>query len=117
MPVPMPPIINERGKEIDNRSGGPIAEVISQAKDRRMIEPAIPSLAGNERDAELNRVDKNDSSPPRINARQFHRGPQSFGQNTTGGDPKNDEHVHVQMFATPLIIALIDNALRHYRFN
>jgi len=97
----MPPIINERGKEIDDRSGGPIAEVVSQAKDRRVIEPAIPSLTGKEGDAELNRVDKNDSSPPGIDARQFHRGPQSFGQNTTGGDPKNDEQVHAQMFATP----------------
>ena len=79
MPVPMPPIISERRKEIDNRGGRPIAEVVSQAKDRRVIEPAIPSLAGKEGDAELNRVDKNDSSPPRIDARQFHRGPQSFG--------------------------------------
>jgi hypothetical protein len=117
MSVPMPPIINERRKEIDNRGGRPIAEVVSQAKDRRVIEPAIPSLPGKQGDAELNRVDKNDSSPPSIDARQLHRGPQSFSQNTTGGDPKNDEHVHAQMFATPPIIALIDNALRHYRFN
>jgi hypothetical protein len=101
MPIPMPPIINERGKEIDDRSGGPIAEVVSQAKDRRVIEPAIPSLTGKEGDAELNRVDKNDSSPPRIDARQFHRGPQSFGQNATAGDAENDEHVHAQMFAAP----------------
>jgi hypothetical protein len=66
-----------------------------------MIEPAIPSLTGKEGDGELNRVDKNNSSSPGIDARQFHRWPQSFGQNTAGGDPKNDEHDHAQMFATP----------------
>ena len=80
---------------------GPVAEMISEMKDRSVIQPAIPCLTGKHRNAELNRVDKNDSSPPGIDARQFHRGPQSFGQNTTGGDPKNDEHVHAQMFATP----------------
>ena len=100
MPVPMPPIINERGEEIDDERGGPVAEMISEMKDRSVIQPAIPCLTGEHRNAELNRVDKNDSSPPGIDAR-FHRWPQSFGQNTTGGDPKNDEHVHAQMFATP----------------
>src|SRR4030095_7004196 len=101
MPGPMPPIIDKRGEEIDNERRGPVAEMVFEMKDRRVIEPAIPSLTGKEGDAELNRVDKHDSSPPGIDARQFHRGPQSFGDNTTGGDPKNDEHVHAQMFATP----------------
>jgi len=68
-------------------------------KDRCVIEPAIPRLTGKHGDAELDRVDQNDSAPPRVDARQFHGGPQSLRQNTTYGDSKNDEHLHAPIIA------------------
>jgi len=97
----MPPKINERREQIDDQRRGPIAEVVFQMEDRHVIEPAIPSLTGQDGDAELNRVDQDHASPPRIHARQFHRRPQALRQNTTGGDSKNDEQVHAPMIGQP----------------
>jgi hypothetical protein len=76
-----------------------------------VTEPAIPRLPSKDGDAELNRVDQDYSSPPRINAGQFHGRPQSLGENATSRDPRNDEHVHAGMIAGSRAIALIDNFL------
>src|SRR6266700_2751709 len=106
MAISMPPIINERR--------GPIAEVVFQMEDRHVIEPAIPGLSGQHRDSELNRVDEDHSSPPRIHARQCHGGPQALRQNTTGRNSKNDEDIHGPMISATRVIVLIDNLLPDY---
>jgi hypothetical protein len=117
MPIPVPPVINERRKEIDDCSRGPVVEVVFQAKYRRVIQPAIPGLTGKHSNTQLNRVDQDYSCPPRINSRQFRRGPQSLRQDATRSDPENNQHVHAPMIGRRLQLVLIDNLLPNYRFN
>jgi len=82
-----------------------------------VIEPAIPGLPGKHSNPELNRVDQDYSSTPRMNARQFHRWPQSLGENTTSSDSKDYEYVHALIILQRMPIAVIDKSLNNYRSN
>lgn len=97
MAIPMPPVINKGGEEIDDQRRRPIAEMVFQMKDRHVIEPEVPGSSGQHGNAELDRVDQDHPAPPCINPGQFHCGPQALGQDATGCDSKNDEHAHASM--------------------
>ena len=71
----MPPVINECRKYIDDDRGRPVAAMFFQMKDRRVTQPAIPRLASENRDPELDGIDQNHATPPRVDARKLHRGP------------------------------------------
>lgn len=100
MAIPMPPVINKGGEDVDDQRREPVTAVLPQMKDRRVPKPAIPSLAGENSDPELYRVNQNYSAPPRVHPWKFHSGPQPFCQNTTGRDSEDDKHIHA-----PIIIS------------
>lgn len=116
MAIPMPPIINKRGEEIDDQRRRPIAEMVFQMEDRHVIEPAVPGLSGQHGDPELDRVNEDDPAPPGVDAGEFHGRPQALGQDAAGCDSKDDENVHASMVVQNRVIVLIDNILQDHRF-
>lgn len=63
-------------------------------KKGRTRPPAVPRLAGENGNSELDRVNQDHSSPPSVHAREFHGRPKPFRENATGGDSKDNQHVH-----------------------
>ena len=94
--IAMPPIINKGGEKVDDQGGGPVAAVLLQMEERGVSEPSIPGVAGENGNSELDRIDQDNSSPPPLDPRKFHGGPQSFRDDAPGGNPKDNQHVHAE---------------------
>src|SRR5437762_906835 len=75
VPVAMPPVIDQGGENINDQRGQPVAAVVFEMKDRHVVEPAVPSLTGQDGDSKLDGVDQDDAAPPGVYARQLHRRP------------------------------------------
>src|SRR4051812_33732705 len=84
MAISMPPIKDERGKEINPEGGRPLVQMVAEMEEGRASEPAIPSSSGEKSDRELNNIDDDDPGPPGAHPRKFHRRPESLHDETTG---------------------------------
>src|SRR5256885_10356384 len=87
--IPVPPVEDEGRERVDEQGRRPGWQIVTQVKERRASQPAVPGRAGENRDSKLNGVDQEDPRPPRPDARQFHGRPESLCDDATGSDGKD----------------------------
>ena len=53
VPEPVPPVINESRHKVGDSSGGKIVDQAIEVNERRLRQPAVPALSGEDHNAEL----------------------------------------------------------------
>src|SRR4051812_20159729 len=115
MPISVPPVKDERGEQINGERGTPLVQMFAEMEQGDSSEPAIPSLAGEKSERELDRIDDDDPGPPGPNPGKFHCGPEALYEKRAGRDYEDQENCHGRSVRDSRPPQLIDKYCYKYR--